>query len=163
MNERHPNRGRAKWRQFMASANYRISSSWRRITTVDLHSSGRGAEREHGQINTHAGGWEANTRPARDWFNFPGSRLVQGIFYKFRVRSIGTTSSISNTPEESILSCAPCIFERLAEYPVDSFGGEAIKCSDGEFEMIFASVFNLVVANASERLYEHHGRGNTSA
>jgi hypothetical protein len=44
----------------------------------------------------------------------------------------------------------------LAENPTHSFGGEAVECFHGHLQMIFAGVFDFVVADALERLDEHH-------
>ena len=36
------------------------------------------------------------------------------------------------------------------------FGGEAVEGCDAEFEVLFFCVFDFVVADATERLHEHH-------
>ena len=47
--------------------------------------------------------------------------------------------------------------------PVDGFRGQAVQCCDRKFEVVFAGVLNLVMADTAERLYEHHDRRNASA
>ena len=47
--------------------------------------------------------------------------------------------------------------------PVSCLCRQSIQRGDGEFEMLFAGVFDLVVADAAERLHEHHHRGDAGA
>ena len=44
--------------------------------------------------------------------------------------------------------------------PGDGFGGEAVEGEDGKLEVVFAGVFDFVVADATEGLHEEHDRGN---
>jgi hypothetical protein len=51
----------------------------------------------------------------------------------------------------------------LRSHPREGFGGEAVVGGDGEVEMVFAGVFDLVVADAAQGLDEHHYRGDAGA
>ena len=46
---------------------------------------------------------------------------------------------------------------------VHGFGREAVECGDALFEVFFFCVFDFVVADATQRLDEHHHGGNAGA
>ena len=51
----------------------------------------------------------------------------------------------------------------LGAEPGEGFAGEAVEGGDGEVEVLLAGVFDLVVADAAQRLHEHHHGGDAGA
>jgi len=51
----------------------------------------------------------------------------------------------------------------LLENPGDGFGGQPVEGLNAESQVVFASVFDFVVADAAQGLYEEHDRGNAGA